>query len=222
MSLPLRDVLAQIEAWYLNHVPAIHATLRPAASDADLNALEEVTGLTLPQAFRTLYQWHDGGDMFGLEFESLAAVQYQWKTWQELAPDFGAEADGHVSHPPGAITERCINTGWLGFLNDGGGNYVGLDFAPGPAGTFGQVITFGRDEEHKYVLADSLDAFLHAYWARLDAGRVTAISLPGYHPERWSVELHDIAGRHKSGCIVLAETFPNFGVAPGILDAPPS
>ena len=74
-DLPLQIVLERIDAWYAEHVPAIHATLRPGASDSELNALEEHTGLTMPEAFRTLYKWHDGqkyekegGGMFGTVF----------------------------------------------------------------------------------------------------------------------------------------------------------
>lgn len=216
MSNLLRPVLDSIDAWYLQHVPTIHATLRPGANDAELDELQRRTGLTLPEAFRTLYRWHDGasGTFFGLEFNPLDGVRHEWQTWKELEPDFGDETEGHVSHPPGAITERYINAGWLGFLTDGGGNSVGLDLNPGPAGTVGQVITFGRDEEHKYVLADSLGAFLREYLARLEAGRVTTVRLSGFADEVWDVQLHDASGHHQQDYGVLADLFPGFGAAP--------
>ncbi|WP_237724616.1 SMI1/KNR4 family protein [Deinococcus alpinitundrae] len=218
-NLPLGEVLARIEAWYSENVPALHATLRPGTSDAELDALEEATGLQLPSAFRTLYRWHDGqnwsaGGVFGLGFESLEGVQHEWETWKELEPDFGNETENHASHPPGAITERYINTGWLGFLTDGSGNSVGLDLNPGPAGTLGQVITFGRDEENKSVLADSLDTFFREYLARLEAGRVTAVRLSGFADEVWSVQLHDASGHHQEDYGGLADVFPGFGAAP--------
>jgi len=214
-DLLLDGVLARIEAWYSENVPAIQATLRPGTSDAELDALEGATGLILPPAFRTLYRWHDGGDgIFGLEFQPLNCVQSDWQNWKDLEPDFGSETEDHISHPPGAITERYINTGWLGFLTDGSGNSVGLDLNPGPAGTLGQVITFGRDEENKYVLADSLGAFLREYLARLETGRVTAVCLSGFADEVWSVQLHDASGHHQEDYRVLADLFPGFGAAP--------
>ena len=35
-----------------------------------------------------------------------------------------------------------------------------MDFDPGPTGTKGQIINFGRDEDDKCVFAKSLDDFL--------------------------------------------------------------
>ena len=228
-DLPLQIVLERIDAWYAEHVPAIHATLRPGASDSELNALEEHTGLTLPEAFRTLYRWHDGqdwsvGGMFNLLFMPLEHVQISLDNWRDIKremPEINHNVESH-SYPLEAIRHLYCSADWLGFLKDGGGNFVGLDFGPGPNGTPGQVVTFGRDELYKYVLAPSSDTFLREYWARLEAGRVTVVSLPGYEGEMWNVQLHDDAGRHKEGYFVLAELFPNFGAAPGILDEHPS
>jgi cell wall assembly regulator SMI1 len=217
----LQLALYSIDAWYLANVPAIHATLRPGATDAELDALEQQTGLTLPEAFRTLYRWHDGqevlaGFAFGLDFMPLNAVSDIWELWWGTVRD-SPESDiryESVSHPVNAIQNRYSSPRWLGFLNDGGGNYVGLDFAPGPAGTPGQVMTFGRDETEKCVLADSLDAFLREYLSRLEAGRVSVIGDDDFGDEVWHVRLHDAAGQHQEGYLVLADLFPGFGAAP--------
>ncbi|WP_293913376.1 SMI1/KNR4 family protein [Deinococcus sp.] len=216
---PLTDVLAQIDAWYLVNVPAIHATLRPGVTDAELDALEQKTKLKLPEAFRTLYKWHDGDGggiaSFGLGLVRLAHVQFAWNTWQDVAADWPEELDLDAgSFPAGAIQQRYSTPGWLGFLEDWGGNYVGVDFNPGPAGTVGQVITFGRDEEKKYVLANSLEDFLREYERRLSTGQASVVKLEGYDQETLSIQLHDSRGRHTEGYHVLADLFPGFGAAP--------
>ena len=219
-DIPLTDVLAQIDAWYSANVPAIHAKLRPGVTDAELNALEQRTGLKLPEAFRTLYKWHDGDGgrvaIFGLEYVRVSTVEYAWNTWQDVilsSPEMNTEFDS-FSFPPKAIRNLYSSPGWLGFLEDKGGNYVGLDSNPGPAGTTGQVITFGRDEEKKYVLANSLEDFLREYARRLNSGRVSVVKLKGYSQETLSIQLHDSQGRHTEGYYVLADLYPGFGAAP--------
>lgn len=217
----LSTTLARLEAWLAAHAPALHAQLAPGAADAELDALETLTGLKLPGAFRTLYRWHDGqngsaGGVFGLEFLPLSRVECEWVMWRDIGtahPEMNGDIPS-ASHPPGSIQDAYTTPGWLGFLVDGGGNSVGLDFNPGPAGTAGQVITFGRDEEHKYVLADSLDAFLDEYLARLEAGQVTVSALEGFDGEVWATELHDAEGRTVTEWYVLGERFPGFGAAP--------
>jgi cell wall assembly regulator SMI1 len=217
-DVPLTEVLAQIDAWYSANVPAIHAKRRPGATDAELDALEQKTKLKLPEAFRTLYKWHDGDGsftaVFSLGFIPLSTVNHAWNIWQEVAPGTEWMDPDSQSFPVGAIQRRYTTPGWLGFLEDGGGNYVGLDFNPGPAGTPGQVITFGRDEDKKYVLANSLDAFLREYQRRLSRGQVSVAKLDGYSQETLSIQLHDSQGRHTESYFVLADLFPGFGAAP--------
>lgn len=54
--------------------------------------------------------------------------------------------------------------------NDGSGNHVGLDFDPWPSGRIGQIILYGRDEDVKVVLAESLGQFLAWVAGLLEAG----------------------------------------------------
>ncbi|MEF2276784.1 SMI1/KNR4 family protein [Deinococcus sp. YIM 134068] len=215
MKDDLPTILARLDAWLAAHVPAIHATLRPGASDAELDALASRTGLELPEGFRTLYRWHDGqeragtGFALGLEFLPLEGVGREWEMWRkigETSPELNDETPS-TSRPPGAIWDAYTTPGWLGFLADGSGNSVGLDFNPGPAGMVGQVITFGSDEETKYVLADTLHGFLAQYLERLESGDATVKRLEGFDPERWSVELHE-GGFSRGG---TAGLYPGFG-----------
>nr|WP_281416245.1 SMI1/KNR4 family protein [Deinococcus aestuarii] len=189
--------------------------MRPGAPDAELDALETLTRLELPESFRTLYRWHDGqeragaGFALGLEFLPLEGVGREWETWQKIGEDQAGANDEtpYGSYAPGAVQAAYTTPGWLGFLVDGGGNSVGLDFNPGPRGTVGQVITFGRDEVKKRVLAASLEGFLGQYLDRLESGKATVKALRGFGGERWAVELDN--GRVSwSGLFAL---YPGFG-----------
>lgn len=217
---PLAETLAQIDHWYAEHVPTIHATLRAGATESELDALEKHIGFTLPQDFRELYKWHDGqnwenGYVFGLEFIPLARVKTEWDVWKSLESEFGDdEVNKHFSRPTGAITEKYINAGWLAFLVDGGGNSIGVDLSPDARGKEGQIINFGRDEKHKYVLADSVAQFLREYWKRLEEGRYTILQNDDYY----QIVLVDETGYFDTNGEVRtnADIYPGFGAVPAV------
>jgi cell wall assembly regulator SMI1 len=64
------------------------------------------------------------------------------------------------SQPPGAVRKAYAHPGWIPLARDWGGNNIAVDLAPGPAGTWGQVIVFGRDFDCKYVVSRSWAHFL--------------------------------------------------------------
>ncbi|WP_261664963.1 SMI1/KNR4 family protein [Deinococcus sp. Marseille-Q6407] len=218
---PLSAVLDRIDAWYAEHAPAIHATLRPGASDAELDALEARLGHKLPPEFRALYRWHDGqnwavGGFFGLDWMPLTEVEGRWGTWDDIARE---DSDMNVSiftvsHPTGAIREQYASALWVPFLHDGGGNHVSVDLGPDVVGTYGQVITTGRDETHRYLLASSLEGFLREYLRRLETGQVSAQKLSGYDHDMWNVTLTNAAGQAHDGYSQLGNLFPGFEAAP--------
>lgn len=214
MSTDLPTTLARLEAWLAEHAPGIHATLRPGATEAELAVMERVLGRKLPSALRTLYATHaDWGHALGLTFLPPVMMQMEWDAWRELQAEF-QETAGHSSRPVGAVRAQYINPGWLPFLTDGGGNSVGVDLDPRPAGTVGQVITFGRDERVKTVLADSLGAFLTEYVVRLEAGRVRLLQHEPNEPDTLRLYLLDENGQGSDFYSQLADFYPGFGAAP--------
>ena len=61
-------------------------------------------------------------------------------------------------------------------LSDDEGNHIGVDLNPGPAGTVGQVINFGRDEEKKHVLFPCVVALVEWLAEAIEAGRARSAS----------------------------------------------
>ena len=61
--------------------------------------------------------------------------------------------------PVGCIKQRYADLKWIPICEDGSGNHIGVDLDPDVNGKVGQVINFGRDEDDKHVLADSLKTF---------------------------------------------------------------
>lgn len=64
------------------------------------------------------------------------------------------------SQPPNAVQKAYAHPAWIPLARDWGGNYLAVDLAPGPNGTWGQIIIFGRDYDCKYVVARSWGALL--------------------------------------------------------------
>lgn len=222
----LQEVLERLDAWYVRYLPSVHRTLRPGATDAELNEFERRSGIRLPADFRALYRWHDGqnwsvGGVLGLDFQPLSHVEYNWQLWKDSAENSDETSLNSemyiVSQPTGAIRELYATPKVVPFLSDGGGNFVALDFNPDVAGISGQVITTGRDEVRRYVLAPNVEAFLREYLHRLESVQVVVRQLPGYESEMWSARLTDAQGHGEEGYYRLGDLYPGFGASPAVI-----
>ncbi|MVN89123.1 hypothetical protein GO986_20495 [Deinococcus sp. HMF7620] len=156
-------------------LPALAAPLRPPVDPLDVQAAEAALGQPLPVAVRQTYATHDGQDdilpgvLFGLTWLPLKRALQEHTTWMDLAQ----EDASLISKPDGAIRAVNFSQGWLPFATDGGGNGLAVDLDPGPAGTPGQVITYGPDEQPRRVVSTDLTAFF-AWAARaVEAGDLT-------------------------------------------------
>lgn len=183
----ISPVFVRLDAWYAAHLPPEQYRFNPPASDAELDAFETVIGFKLPQSYRELYRWHDGeaddrrGHIYGLPLLPLNEAAAQWRAWERVLADIGGdryEIPGS-SWPPGAVDPAYINPRWIPLTHDGSGNHIGLDFDPWPRGRIGQVILFGRDEEVKCVLAESLGKFLEWLAGLLESGNFRLDAEPG-------------------------------------------
>lgn len=73
--------------------------------------------------------------------------------------------------PAGAVQRAYAHPAWIPLVRDWGGNNLAVDLAPGPTGTWGQVILFGRDYDTKYVVARSWGVFLALLADDLNSGK---------------------------------------------------
>ena len=83
---------------------------------------------------------------------------------------FGQTARFQACRPPETIQKVYAHPLWIPLAKDFTGNNIAVDLCPGPRGTWGQVILFGRDCETKYVVARSWGAFLAAIADDFEAG----------------------------------------------------
>lgn len=190
--MPLLDediapVLARLDVWFGAHLSSFRYLFNPPATEADIDAFERLIGAELPESYRQLYRWHDGedddrcGHIYGLPILPLKECESQWKAWNEVLAEFDGNryfVEGG-SWPVGAVDPAYFNKRWIPLTHDGSGNHIGLDLDPWPSGRFGQVILFGRDEDVKAVLAESLGKFLAWIADLLESGNFRLDVEPG-------------------------------------------
>ncbi|KAH6686301.1 glucan synthesis regulatory protein [Plectosphaerella plurivora] len=73
--------------------------------------------------------------------------------------------------PPNSVQRAYAHPAWIPLVRDWGGNNLAVDLAPGPSGTWGQVILFGRDYDTKYVVAKSWSHLLATVADDLGSGK---------------------------------------------------
>ncbi len=180
----ITPVLARLDAWYAANLAPDKYVFNLPATDAQLDAFEHLVGIRLPRSYRQLYKWHDGenddrrGHIYGLPLLSLKQATVNWKSWTSTLAAVGGDryAVPGGAWPDGAVDPAYINPGWVPLTGDGSGGHIGLDFDPWPGGRVGQVILYGRDEDVKVVLAESLGQFFNWFAELLESGnfRLTA------------------------------------------------
>ena len=174
----IAPVLARLDAWYAANLAADKYAFNPPATDAQLDAFENLVGFRMPGSYRQLYKWQEGenddrwGHIYGLPLLPLKHATADWKTWTKTLAAFGGNR--YVipggAWPEGAVDPAYINLRWVPLTTDGSGGHIGLDLDPWPGGRSGQVILYGRDEDVKVVLAESLGQFLDWIAGLLESG----------------------------------------------------
>lgn len=149
--------------------------LNEGASQSELEDLESLIGVQLPQSVKDFYRVHNGqepywqnkqsspGMFFDWGFSSIKEVVRDWQTWHQLQDMNQDMTDDMSSYPKGHIKNLYTNDGWIPLIDDAGGNHVGIDLDPDVRGVPGQVIIFGRDEDEKRLIANSFTEFLEKY-----------------------------------------------------------
>ncbi|CAN5470514.1 hypothetical protein BH23BAC4_BH23BAC4_15890 [soil metagenome] len=176
----------RLERLLASRIPNLLEDLARGAEEAELDALAEATGQELPATFRDLYYGHNGqlgeatGLFFGLNFVSAQEAAAEWQRWTSLIDDDASlltdiEVD---AHPSGAVKAVYADPAWIPIASDGSGNHLAADFAPGPGGTPGQIISFGTDETTRNVFAPSATAFLDWCADLIESGRAVVASAP--------------------------------------------
>lgn len=167
----LRKPLERIQRWLRANTPKILHALRPPVARGDLATLERTVGGPLPDALKSLYQWHDGIDskqtanlFYGLVFPSAhdVADSMQRNSSTTLALKY---AD------PGVDARYILNSTRVPIGNDSEHCFLCVDLAPTEAGRAGQIIMI--DEEYRVALklCESITELVSSFASDLEQGK---------------------------------------------------
>ncbi|EPY53974.1 cell wall biosynthesis/cell cycle regulator [Schizosaccharomyces cryophilus OY26] len=178
LPAPVSESWRRIDRWAEENYYELYCQLCPGATAADVDSLEYELECTLPRDVRESLYIHDGQDrggqltgiLFGITLLDIEEIEEESELWRRVAQSYAeatiagkidqAVASRQSSFPPGAVQCVYAHPGWIPFAKDFVGNNIAVDLAPGPAGHWGQVILFGRDQDTKYVIARSWADFL--------------------------------------------------------------
>lgn len=175
----MRTHFDKIEAWLEENADRIlRFSLRPPASESQLEELESTIGKALPEGFKQLYRWHDGlrddenfGSLFfGMDFYPIGRLLEDFGKWNRNEDSSAASIE--LSDADEAIdSAHPYSPAWIKFAFDGAHTGLYLDLAPSNTGTYGQII-FIDDELGKGILvAESTEELVSDFASDLEHGR---------------------------------------------------
>lgn len=165
------DLWNEYTVWLKQNLPQYAIYLNKPADELDFKMLQKEIDLELPNDLKQIYLINNGdhtnkikqqvhmGCFLGFEFLSIERIIEEFKSWDDIRKMDWSDFYGS-STPKGAIKINYVNSKWLPILKDGASNYIGIDYDPDLKGKIGQVINFGRDEDHKFVIANSFTEFM--------------------------------------------------------------
>lgn len=157
-------------------ISAHGAGFAPPATATDLDAYRTAFGEDFPPGLTEVYRTVGGGPFFDSTLLSVEHIIRTRRMWDAIiadsTPDDGY--DEHIqSHAPDVVSAAYWKPGWVQFTADGGGNGFAIDLAPEHAGTPGQVINVGSDDDHRQRYAESVPEFLARLATLIRTGRAT-------------------------------------------------
>lgn len=175
----MKEIWQTIEAWLVDNVPGVTATLLPGATVQEIQRAEEILGVTLPEDVRTSYSIHNGqalghetagyGLIAGYELLRLSYVTAAWRGYKAQYDEGSFDT---IPEPAAGIKDDHWNPRWIPVTTMGTTHHHCIDLDPGPGGTAGQVILWTRDG-HRSVVARSFLEWLQAFAKDLEEGNYT-------------------------------------------------
>jgi len=135
--------------------------MNKGATETEVKELEQISGFELPHNLKNLLRLANGeGDkklmMLGLFFSNIERIIYDlnfFRKTHNYSPD--------SIYQEGMIKPNLYNPNRIPFATDESGQYLCIDFDPGPKGIYGQIIYLPCAEpEPVSVVAKDFDEFL--------------------------------------------------------------
>lgn len=158
------------------------AVLRAAATEADIAQAEASLGFAFPSELRDAHLTHDGQQpdwetrlpfLGEYHWFSLKQIVQTHRMQMEILGSADVVADDS-SAPDQKVRYEFWNPRWLPVAGTSSGQLLFLDFAPGPAGSAGQVVCWDAVEgARQAVFSESFQALIDGIVDALSLGKIT-------------------------------------------------
>ncbi|MCX2679077.1 SMI1/KNR4 family protein [Galbibacter sp. EGI 63066] len=142
----------------------------PVDNEQTYQEFENTSGIPFPAELKALNDLHNGFEhddevkQEWFSFLSAEQVLKEWKNWKTVYDDWTLEdLTGNIDPDGEKTIGMYTNPYWIPFCSTGGGNFIGIDYAPGSQGKSGQLIAFGADEYKIRFIAEDLGDFLQQF-----------------------------------------------------------
>jgi cell wall assembly regulator SMI1 len=183
----METVITRLDEWLKSNRADYYAQLLPGATDEEIQRLERLLGLSLPESFKALYRWRNGQPLDCYEafhdnkmFLRLEEIEETWVVLKELLEGGDFEI------------ENWWRVGWVPFLHDGAGNNLCLDLEGTFTGHKGQLLEFWHDDFDRDVLYPDFKHYLEAVVECLEQ------NMWSEKEEFWGLD-NDCIERHNAG-----------------------
>src|SRR5689334_13626996 len=104
----MRAIWDRIEAWLKVQAPAVMNRLQPGATDGDIQQVEALLGVVLPEDLKASYRIHNGtdDDYALMDMWELLSLKRMTETWEMLSSysEDGSEDEGTSDAPFRAVS----------------------------------------------------------------------------------------------------------------------
>jgi cell wall assembly regulator SMI1 len=172
-----------IEGVLKEHAHSAYDALRPPAYLAGIRDLEHLIGTRLPQALLRSLRLHDGmEEEHFVDFMSLLPVAEMGKWWRITTDNPWDDPGPRLLDGKRIKGDLRWRRRWVPVAVEAGGDLLGVDLDPGPAGTRGQVFAWQNNgSPPPKVVAASYAGWLDAVAEALLHRRFTLDEWGGIH-----------------------------------------
>ncbi|WP_331737254.1 SMI1/KNR4 family protein (plasmid) [Streptomyces sp. NBC_00984] len=168
----MQQIWARIETVLGRIAPRVLAAMPPGATEEEIEAVEAVMGVELPEDVRDSYRYHDGlpGVLIGWH-AALYSLGEMVDDWRQRAVDAGdppwdeREEDGVIRR------DISWSAGWIPFIGISNGDVICIDLDPPTPERRGQVIDWSHEGWRARYETAGLREFLEDFATDLEADR---------------------------------------------------
>jgi cell wall assembly regulator SMI1 len=181
----MNELWNRYESWLEQNVPGALQSLNPGASVEEIEAIQNVLGVKLPEDYIASCMIHNGqnqespsltcwGTLLSLGVVNDSSFTTICNEWTILKNVYDKD---WINQPEGEQPNNSVKgfwwiPQWIPITSNGGGDGFCLDLAPAESGVRGQVIEFIHDSENRNVEASSFREWFEQLVSGVEEGHI--------------------------------------------------